>query len=416
MSLSPEFKYKWNRFKNDRKAYYSLLLLLGFFILSLPAELLFNDKPLLLKVEHSYYFPFCRDYSLKDLGGDEKVVIQDYNSDDVQNFLKGGAKKHVNTKLLFGDDKQDVDIDKLVAAQDRGEKVLPSGKFSWESKQEKKDWWAIWAPFRHSHKSSRSKQLLSQSNLANPFKHKDKKTGKMIPGAAEHGFFLGTDNGGKCVLARIVYGFRISIAFGFCLAICGTLVGCLLGAIQGYFAGWVDLLGQRATEIWGSIPRLYMLIIFGAIFARMEGLSTTWQYVMIFAILSLFAWMGMAAHMRAMFLRARNLDYVKAARALGVSDFQIMKRHILPNSLTPIITFVPFAITGGVGALVSLDFLGFGVKYPSPSLGELISQGKEFLWAWWILIPTSLTLLVLLMLLSFIGDGVRKAFDPRKKD
>jgi microcin C transport system permease protein len=179
-----------------------------------------------------------------------------------------------------------------------------------------------------------------------------------------------------------------------------------LGGIQGFFGGWVDLTGQRLTEIWGSIPRLYILIILSAFLT-----PTPW---LLFGILNLTAWMGMAAYIRAEFLKGRNLEYVKAAKALGVSNARIMGKHILPNSLTPIITFFPFEITAGILALVSLDFLNLGVPSPAPSLGELLSQGKTNLQAIWILIPTFVVLTGPLTLLTFVGDGIRNAFDPRK--
>lgn len=411
---SPEFRTKWRRFRGERRAYFSLIVLATLFLMALPAEMLFNDRPLILRVDGKTYFPFLFDYSYRDLGGASDIPIQSYRSETFRAFLDG-TETIVHPEVLFGDDKETVDIDRLVAELDAGSLPVPGEVAVERIRGPKHRVWMLSAPFRHSYDSYFVSKKLPQQNLANPFPHIDDNTGEPVPGAIEEGYYLGTDREGKCVLARLVYGFRISIVFGLALAVSGTVIGCILGAVQGYFGGPVDLLGQRLTEIWGSIPQLYLLIILGAILGRIDGLSTWWQYLMIFGILNLFAWMGMAAHMRAMFLRARNLDYVKAARALGVSDFQIMMRHILPNSLTPIVTFVPFAVTGGVLALVSLDFLGFGVIYPAPSLGELIKQGQENLFAWWILLPTFVTLVVLLMLLTFIGEGVRNAFDPRRK-
>ena len=173
--------------------------------------------------------------------------------------------------------------------------------------------------------------------------------------------------------------------------------------------------GQRLTEVWQAIPRLMLLMLLSDFLSRKGELSEFQHILMLFIILNLTSWMGMAAHMRAMFLRARNLDYVKAAKALGVGNSSIMVRHILPNSLTPIVTFLPFSVSSGILVLTSLDFLGFGLKYPSPSLGELLNQGLENLDAWWIITPTFITLVTLLILLTFIGDGVRNAFDPRIK-
>ncbi len=193
--------------------------------------------------------------------------------------------------------------------------------------------------------------------------------------------------------------------FGISLAITGTIVGCLLGGVQGYFGGWIDLIGQRLTEIWGSMPRLYILIILSSFLVP--------SALILFVILNLTAWMGIAAYIRAEFLKGRNLEYVKAAKAMGVSNFEIMRRHILPNSLTPVITFFPFEVTSGILALVSLDYLNLGVPSPAPSIGELLSQGKTNLHAIWILLPTFTALTLTLTLLTFVGEGIRNAFDPR---
>jgi len=239
--------------------------------------------------------------------------------------------------------------------------------------------------------------------------------GKRIPGAATERHLLGTDKFGKDVLARLVYGFRLSLLFGLALAITSTILGSILGGIQGYFGGAVDLAGQRAMEIWGAIPRLMLLMILSDFLSRQGNFTGAAHLLMLFVIMNLTSWMGMAGHMRAQFLRARNLDYVRAAKSLGVSNPMIMFRHILPNSLTPIITFLPFSISGAIMALVGLDFLGFGLKYPSPSLGDLLSQGQQHMEAWWIMIPAFVTLTSLMILLTFIGDGVRNAFDPRYK-
>jgi microcin C transport system permease protein len=194
--------------------------------------------------------------------------------------------------------------------------------------------------------------------------------------------------------------------FGISLAVFGTLIGCLIGGVQGFFGGLVDLLGQRLTEIWGSIPRLYILIILSSFLVP--------SVLLLFVILNLTAWMGIAAYIRAEFLKIRNLEFVKAAKSMGVSNFKIMRRHILPNALTPVITFFPFEVTAGILALVSLDYLNLGVPSPAPSMGELLAQGKNNLHALWILLPTFTLLTVALTGLTFIGEGVRNAFDPRR--
>jgi len=218
--------------------------------------------------------------------------------------------------------------------------------------------------------------------------------------------FLGTDDRGRDLLAQLVYGFRVSVLFALALTAVGTLLGVAAGAVQGYFGGKVDLVFQRLIEIWGSMPELYLLIIFSAIFA--PGVA------LLLVLLSLFGWMGLADYVRAEFLRNRQMDYVRAARALGVGNGRIMWRHILPNSLVPVVTFLPFRMSAAILALTSLDFLGLGVPPGTPSLGELLSQGKANLDAWWISLPTFGVLVFTLMLLTFMGDALRDALDPRK--
>ncbi|MDH5789627.1 MAG: ABC transporter permease subunit, partial [Nitrospinota bacterium] len=271
---------------------------------------------------------------------------------------------------------------------------------------EARDYWMIWPPVRYDYKHIPSHSTTGRVALAAPYKTASSDKSRIIPSSWEDGHYLGTDDRGRDVLARLIYGFRISMLFGLALAVTGTILGCLLGGIQGFFGGWIDLIGQRLTEIWGSIPRLYILIILSALLT-----PSVW---LLFGILNLTAWMGIAAYIRAEFLKGRNLEYVKAAKALGVSNFSIMRKHILPNSLTPVITFFPFEVTAGILALVSLDFLNLGVPSPAPSIGELLSQGKTNLQAIWILIPTFVVLTGALTLLTFVGDGIRNAFDPRK--
>ena len=218
--------------------------------------------------------------------------------------------------------------------------------------------------------------------------------------------WLGTDELGRDMVARLLYGFRVSMLFGFALTAVGTVLGIAAGAVQGYFGGRVDLTGQRLIEIWNSIPELYLLIIFASIFAP--------SLLLLLVLLSLFGWIGLSDYVRAEFLRNRGLEFVKAARAMGLSNWQIIWRHVLPNSLTPVITFLPFRMSGAILALVSLDFLGLGVPASVPSLGDLVRQGKANLDAWWIIFPTFALLVVTLLLLTFIGDALRDAFDTRK--
>ncbi|MEO6015998.1 MAG: ABC transporter permease [Polaromonas sp.] len=226
------------------------------------------------------------------------------------------------------------------------------------------------------------------------------------PAAPTADNWLGTDDRGRDLLAQLLYGFRVSVLFGLALTAIGTVLGIVAGAVQGYFAGKTDLAMQRVIEIWGSMPELYLLIIFSAIFAPSVAL--------LLFLLSLFGWMGLADYVRAEFLRNRQLDYVRAARALGVSNLLIMWRHILPNSMTPVVTFLPFRMSAAILALTSLDFLGLGVPPGTPSLGELLSQGKANIDAWWISLSTFAVLVITLLLLTFMGDALRDALDPRK--
>jgi len=270
------------------------------------------------------------------------------------------------------------------------------------------DYWELWPPIRYDYKYIPTESRSGNVVLAAPYKTIDKETNKVTDSSWIDGHYLGTDDRGRDVLARLIYGIRISMIFGISIAITGTLIGCLLGGTQGYFGGWIDLIGQRLTEIWGSIPRLYILIILSSFLVP--------SALLLFLILNLTAWMGIAAYIRAEFLKIRNFEYVKSAKAMGVSNFSIMRKHILPNALTPVITFFPFEVTAGILALVSLDFLNLGVPSPAPSIGELLAQGKTNLQAVWILLPTFVTLTAALTMLTFVGEGIRNAFDPKRNN
>jgi microcin C transport system permease protein len=226
------------------------------------------------------------------------------------------------------------------------------------------------------------------------------------PAAPSRANLLGTDDRGRDMVARLLFGFRISLVFALIVTVICTVLGILYGSIQGYFAGWTDIGMERFNEIWSSMPKLYMLIIFAAIFS-----PSFWLLVI---LLSIFGWHGIAAYVRAEFLKNRTLDYVRAARALGQSNRKIMWRHILPNSLTPVVTLIPFEMAGAIGALTSLDFLGLGVPPGTPSLGELLNQAKSNLDAWWLALTTFAVLVITLLLLILIGDALRDALDPRK--
>lgn len=226
------------------------------------------------------------------------------------------------------------------------------------------------------------------------------------PAAPSAKNWLGTDDKGRDMLARLLYGFRVSIWFAIALTLTGIAIGTAMGAIMGYFGGRIDITLQRVIEVWGAVPELYLLIIFASIFAPSLGL--------LLILLSLWGWMGLSDYVRAEFLRNRSLEFVKAARALGLTNAQIIRRHVLPNSLTPVITFLPFRMSAAILSLTALDFLGLGVPASVPSLGELLQQGKANLDAWWIIVPTFLLLTLTMLLLTFIGDALRDAFDTRK--
>jgi len=307
--------------------------------LSLGAEVLSNDTPLLVHYQGEYYFPLFMNYPETTFGGDF-VTETDYLDPFIREQLQDG------------------------------------------------DNWALYPLNPYSYDTIN--YFSSQPNPAAP--------------SAEN--LLGTDDRGRDVLARLLYGFRISVLFGLVLTLIGTLLGILAGAIQGYFGGRVDLFTQRFIEVWSSMPELYLLIIFASIFQP--------SILLLIALLSLFGWMGLADYVRAEFLRGRNMDYVTAARALGVSNRSIMWRHLLPNAMTPVVTFLPFRVSGAILALTSLDFLGLGVPPTTPSLGELLAQGKENIDAWWLSITTFVVLVGSLMLLIFIGEALREAFDTRK--
>ncbi|PUE35764.1 ABC transporter permease [Limnohabitans sp. Jir72] len=329
----------WLRFKHNRLGYGSLVIFMVFFVLSLCAEFLSNDKPLLVRYQGHWYFPVVQTLPEKVFGGDFETPT-DYLDPFIQKQLQAA------------------------------------------------DNWVLKAPNPYHHST-----LDYFAPLPNP-----------APPTSRN--WLGTDDRGRDVLARLIYGFRISVLFALALTIFGVLLGVLTGAVQGFFAGKIDLVFQRFIEVWSAMPELYLLIIFSAVFEPSVGL--------LLVLLSLFGWMGLSDYVRAEFLRNRQLDYVKSARALGLGHAQIIWRHVLPNSMTPVVTFLPFRMSGAILALTSLDFLGLGVPPGTPSLGELLAQGKNNIDAWWISISTFGVLVVTLLLLTFMGDALRDALDPRK--
>ena len=430
MKLNRDLQVKFQKFNRDKRARYSLIVLMAIFFLTLPAEFLCNVRPILLVVDGKPYLPILLTYSEQDFGG-SLLSEPDYKSERFLSILKGESPDDALDMNLSDFDEED-GLSLGMGDFDEGEEEVTSAPLILtledfeedesqtslpETKKETvpdapatplkaRDYWMLWPPVRYDYKYIPSHSKTGRVALAAPYQVTSADKSRVIPSSWQDGHYLGTDDRGRDVLARLIYGFRISMIFGLSLAVTGTLLGCLLGGIQGFFGGWIDLIGQRLTEMWGSIPRLYILIILSALLT-----PSVW---LLFGILNLTAWMGIAAYIRAEFLRGRNLEYVKAARALGVSNFRIMGKHILPNSLTPVITFFPFEVTAGILALVSLDFLNLGVPSPAPSIGELLSQGKTNLQAIWILIPTFVVLTGALTLLTFVGDGIRNAFDPRK--
>jgi microcin C transport system permease protein len=340
VSLSPSHR-AWLRFKRNRLGYWSLLLFGVLVGLSLLAEIISNDRPLLVRYQGATYFPMLKDYSEKTFGGDFETT-----TDYLDPFIR--------------------------------ERLAQPGN------------WALFAPNPYGPKT-----LNYFAKAPNP-------------SAPSRDNWLGTDDRGRDLLAQLIYGFRVSVLFALALTTTGVLLGVLTGAIQGFFGGKTDLAFQRLIEIWSSMPELYLLIIFSAVF--------TPSLALLLILLSLFGWMGLSDYVRAEFLRNRQLDYVRAARALGVSNWQIITRHLLPNSLTPVVTFLPFRMSGAILALTSLDFLGLGAPPGTPSLGELLSQGKNNIDAWWISLATFAVLVVTLLLLTFMGDALRDALDPRKAE
>ena len=340
MNLSPITRRRWARFRANRRGFWSLWIFLVLFGICLFAELVANDRPLVVRFNGNWYFPVLADYSEDQFGdADFLPTIADFSDPD------------------------------LAAAINR-------------------NGWMIWPLVPHRYNS-----LV-------------KALGRPAPSPPSWRDPLGTDDQARDVLARVIYGFRLSVLFGFTLTIIASAIGIFAGAIQGFRGGLTDLLFQRFIEMWSGMPQLYLLIILGSIIAP--------DFWILLLFLLAFSWMNLTGVVRAEFLRGRNLEYVRAARALGVSDGMVMWRHILPNAMVATMTFLPFTLSGSVTILASLDFLGFGLPPGSPSLGELVSQGKNNLQAPWLGITAFVVLGGVLTLLIFVGEAVRDAFDPRK--
>ena len=363
MKLNKELQVKLGIFQKDKRAYFSFLVLAFLFIATLPAELICNVRPIMIIVEGKPFFPILINYNEKDFGG-SLPSEPDYKSARFLRLLKGlpepsSTVSLVDDKNSFGlqlDDFEDEDEElgfSIELGDFENSPIVPPTETTSVKPLAPRDAWVLWPPIRYDYKYIPTESLTGHVVLAAPYRTPARNGDGFIESSWQDGHYLGTDDRGRDVLARLIYGFRISLIFGASLAITGTLIGCLIGGAQGFFGGWVDLAGQRLTDIWGSIPRLYILIILSSFLVP--------SVLILFLILNLTAWMGIAAYIRAEFLKIRNFEFIKAAKGLGVSNFTIMRRHILPNALTPVVTFFPFEVTAGIFALVSLDFLNLGV-------------------------------------------------------
>ncbi|MBS0518750.1 MAG: ABC transporter permease [Proteobacteria bacterium] len=336
--MRPVNRRRLAQFRANRRGMISLVVFAAMFFLSLFAELLANDRPILIRYDGHFYSPVFRDYPETTFGGD------------------------LPTNAVY----TDAELQHLI--EEKG--------------------WMLWPliPYRY------DTRVTGESR------------GSLLPPSFAHP--LGTDDQARDVLARVIYGFRISVLFGLALTVLSSIVGIAAGAVQGYFGGWIDLSFQRFLEIWSSMPTLYLLIILASLVQP--------GFWILLGIMLLFSWMALVGYVRAEFLRGRNFDYVRAARALGMLDLRIMIRHILPNAMTASLTYLPFILAGSVTTLTSLDFLGFGLPPGSPSLGELVLQGKNNLTAPWLAFTAFSVIALMLSLLVFIGEAVRDAFNPRK--
>ena len=335
--MSPITRRRIIQFRANRRGFWSLWIFLGIFLISLFAEGVANDKPLLVIFEDRLYFPVIETVLESEYGG-EFATEAEYRDDYVRELI-----------------------------ENKGSIYWPLIRYSYDT---------------------------INYNLPSP-----------APSFPTKENWIGTDDQGRDVVARLIYGFRISVIFGLVLTILSSIVGVAAGAVQGYFGGRIDILGQRFIEIWSGLPVLFLLIILSSFVE-----PNFWWLLL---IMLLFSWMGLVGVVRAEFLRGRNLEYVRAARALGMSHIRIMSRHILPNAMVATMTFMPFILSGSITTLTALDFLGFGLPPGSPSLGELLAQGKANLHAPWLGISGFAVISLQLSLLVFIGDGIRDAFDPR---
>ena len=336
--LSPVSRRRLDRFRKNRRGWWSLWIFIALFALSLGGELIANDKPLALSYHGQWYFPAFKRYTETEFGG--VLPFQpDYRSDYVRKLIADAGGEMIFAPIPFSADTPNYDLTQPAPS--------PPSASNW----------------------------------------------------------LGTDDQGRDVLARVIYGARVSILFAIALTVISSLIGILAGALQGYYGGWVDLFGQRLLEVWSGLPVLYLLII-------LSGFVEP-NFWWLLGIMALFSWLALVDVVRAEFLRGRNLEYVKAARALGLNDGKIIRRHILPNAMNATLSYLPFILTGAISTLTALDFLGFGMPAGSASLGELVGEAKQNLEAPWLGITAFCALALILSLLVFIGEACRDAFDPR---
>ena len=359
--LSPLNQRRLANFRSNRRGWWSLWIFLVLFIVTLGAEFVANDRPIIVQYKGEILVPALITYPESKFGG--FMALTDY----LQPFIET--------------------------------EIAENG-------------WAIWPPVRFRYDTKDRNQAFSGANPPSWMLSRDEfcqryRLGTDDPGCHIGNYhWLGTDSQGRDVLSRLIYGFRISILFGLILTVFSSIIGVAAGAVQGYFGGWIDLIAQRLIEIWTSVPSLYLLLIVSSVIEP--------SFWVLLGILLLFSWVALVGIVRAEFLRARNFEYVTAARALGVSNATIMWRHLLPNAMVASLTFMPFILSGSVTTLTSLDFLGFGLPLGSPSLGELLQQGKSNLQAPWLGLTGFFTIAIMMTLLVFIGEAVRDAFDPRK--
>ena len=365
MALSPLNQRRWRNFTRNRRAYWSLWIFAILFGISLFAEFVANDKPILVNYRGDYYMPIFKFYPETEFGGDFLTEAV-YRDPEVQCLIaSGGLIDCLDDPEGIIEDAQDGEV--------AGEPISAG--------------WSIWPPIPYSFDTA-----------------VDRPGAAPLPPNGQN--LLGTDGTKRDVLARVIHGFRLSIIFTLIVTGAASLIGIIAGAVQGFFGGWTDLIFQRVIEIWTSTPSLYVIIIMFAILGR-----SLWLLIVLSI---LFGWPALVGVVRAEFLRARNFEYVRAARALGVSNTVIMFRHMLPNAMVATLTILPFIITGTIGGLATLDYLGFGLPASAPSLGELTLQAKQNLQAPWLAWTAFITFAVMLSLLVFIFEGIRDAFDPRK--